>query len=190
MPRSPRGASSYRTFYEQLFARLEAMCGALDPETVFAIAGFDGGGPLNFCTIGSRSGDPFVTYVSCELAPREEQQPSPAGRYELLTTCDEEHWVRSVLSGIGRMSLEVSFGDGHTLDIGAWVAGSEPIQGVLFEQVYATEVDATPYAVLRVIGITRAEMDYARERGAEALIRALEHAGVYPRTIVSRPPVL
>ena len=79
---------------------------------------------------------------------------------------------------------------GHTLDIGAWVAASEPIQGVLFEQVYATEVDATPYAVLRVIGITRAEMDYAREHGSEELKRTLAVAGVYPRTIVSRSTVV
>ena len=110
------GMDAHR-FYAELFAPLGHTMGALDPDTLVAIVGFDAGGPLCFRTLGRGSGR-FTTYVSCELAVRAKQRPAAFGRYELLTTCDDEDWVRSILTSIGGMSLEAAFDDGHTLDIG------------------------------------------------------------------------
>ncbi len=118
----------YEAFYRMLYAPLKRKGGPLDPMTIFAIIGFDVGGPLNFCTIGRGSGKPFVTYISCELAPRHEQKPSKFGRYELLCTCDDEKWVRKIVTDIGRESLESTFGHNHTMDIGVWVKKRNPIQ--------------------------------------------------------------
>src|SRR5262245_7468527 len=92
----------YQEFYRQLFVPLEASIGPIDRDTIVAIIGFDGGGPLNFCTIGCERSGPCITYVSCELAVRDEQIPCEFGRYELLSTCDDEKWVRSIVSDIGR----------------------------------------------------------------------------------------
>jgi hypothetical protein len=103
-------------FYRLLFAPLEEAHGTLDVNTLVAIIGFDAGGPLNFCTFNANSPDLPTTYVSCELAQRVDQVPSELGRYELLATCAGEAWVRSTVTDIARMSLEVSFGHGHTLD--------------------------------------------------------------------------
>src|SRR5260221_14113422 len=108
-----------KRFYAQLFAPVEAQLGPIDSETLCAISGFDAGGPLNFCTIKNGADNPFITYVSCELAVRKEQQPCDLGRYELLCACDDEQWVRSIITRIGQESMHTAFGHGHTLDISA-----------------------------------------------------------------------
>ena len=179
----------YKRFYAELFAPLEAEIGPIDPYTICAIMGFDGGGPLSFNTIGANAGGPFITYVSCELAVRKEQIPSPLGRFELLSSCDDERWVRSVLSELGRMSMRIALGNGHTVDIGPHV-GEAPIQGVWLETTCCVRIDKKFYSVYRVIGITRPELEYKRARGSEALATALKAAGVYPHTAANRASVV
>jgi hypothetical protein len=182
--------TKHERFYRQLFAPLEKLIGPIGRDTLVAIIGFDAGGPLNFCTIGKGSGKPFVTYVSCELAVRPEQKPSESGRYELLIACDDERWVRSVLSDVGRMSLDEAFGHHHTLDIGPLVGPDPPIQGLIFEKVCDAVINGERFNVLRCIGITRSEMEFALKTGAQELIRKLKQAGVYPNTATHRASVL
>ena len=164
----------YKRFYGRLFKPIQAAIGPIDRLTIVAIAGFDGGGPLNFCTIGAEEGKEFITYVSCELSVRPEQVPSSFGRYELLATCNDETWVRRTLSNIGRMSMEETFDHGHTLDLGPTVSESDPIQGVFFEKVCAVEIEGENYGILRCIGISRAEMEHAQEWGSASLIELLK----------------
>lgn len=184
---------NYETFYEQLYAPLTRALGPLGPETIAAIVGFDMGGPLSFRTIGGNSG--FVTYVSCELAVRDEQQASSFGRFEVLATCDSEEWVRSVLTGVGAMSLEVAFDDGHTLDIGGWVntgwlKRKPPLQGLLFSEEYGVNIDGQPYGVMRCVGITRQELKFAQSKSVPELVAKLSQAGIYPNTLVGRASVV
>jgi hypothetical protein len=176
----------YDAFYEELFRPLERELGPIDRLTIAAIVGFDVGGPLQFSTFGHDGPVERRAYVSCELAPRAEQQPSHRGRYELLIHCADEQWVRSVLSDIGRMTLEVSFDDGHSLDFGPWVEPEATLQGVVFEHAWTATIDGSSYCVLRVIGVTRPELEYAQSRGVSALLSLLREAGVYPRTITDR----
>lgn len=185
-----RDSDGHQALYGQLFAPLERQLGAIDPHTIVALIGFDDGGPLNFCTIGARNESAYTTYISCELAVHAGQQPGEHGRYELLVSCDDERWARSILSEIGRMSLDIAFGDGHTLDIGAWVDEDAPIQGVIFEEVLATEIGGTEYSILRCIGITREEMEYALEQGSGKLLVSLQEAGIYPHTTLKRVSVV
>jgi Suppressor of fused protein (SUFU) len=180
----------YQRFYRELFAPLEAEIGPIDRHTIIAIIGFDCGGPLNFSTIGSERGERVITYVSCELAVREEQVPSDLGRYELLCSCDNEQWVRSKVTNLGRMSLETKFGHGHTVDMGEVVGPDATIQGVVFEAQYSAIIDGQTYGVFRIIGLTRAEMDYKRSHGFPALVRSLKRGGVYPHTLVARASVV
>jgi hypothetical protein len=180
----------YQRFYKQLFAPLEAQLGLIDPNSIFAIIGFDCGGPLNFCTIGADGAERVITYVSCELAVREEQVPSGLGRYELLCSCDNEQWVRSNLTNLGHMSLETKFGHGHTVDMGEVVGPDALIQAVVFEQQCSTTIDSRRYGILRVIGLTRAELEYKRAHGLPALVRVLKKGGVYPHTLVERASLI
>jgi hypothetical protein len=64
----------HQPFYEQLLAPIEAEFGPVDPMTIAAIIGFDAGGPLGFRTFGGQTGSACITYVSCELAIREDQR--------------------------------------------------------------------------------------------------------------------
>jgi hypothetical protein len=180
----------YQRFYRELFAPLEAEIGPIDQNTIFAIIGFDCGGPLSFSTIGADRGEPVITYITCELPVREQQVPSQLGRYELLCSCDDEQWVRSRLTDLGRMSLNTEFGDRHSVDLGVSVGANAPLQGVVFETQAFTIIDDHVYAVFRVIGVTRAEMEFKRTNGFEALIAKLKAAKVYPHTLVSRASVV
>lgn len=176
----------YKAFYEQLFQPLEAEIGPLDRDTIVAVIGFDAGGPLSFCTFGKTLGADFVTYVSCELAVRDDQLPAVFGRYELLTLCNDERWVRCNITALGHASLEMRFGDGHTLDIGAWVEPDETIQGLVFERASASRIGGKQFGVMRVIGITRPELEFAKHSGVSRLLDVLKEAYVYPRTDTGR----
>lgn len=183
----------YKQFYATLYSPLTASIGATDNNTIFAIIGFDAGGPLNFCTIGADSGSQIVTYVSCELAVRDEQFPTKRGgyRYELLSACDDEAWVRKILTNLGRMSLEVAFDHGHTVDIGPVVDSvTSPIQGVLLQKECTALYQGVRYGVLRCVGITRPEMEYAVSSGSDKLVARLKDAEVWPNTLVNRKSVL
>jgi hypothetical protein len=180
----------YDLFYRQLFAPLEVSLGPIDRDTIVAIIGFDMGGPLNFCTIGREGGRSSITYVSCELAVRDDQRPTEFGRYELLSSCDDERWVRSIISDIGRMSLDTEFGPGHSMDIGPWVKPTDAVQGVVFEEACRCQIGGAPFGVLRVLGVTRHEMEYAQAWGTPALLKRLKAAAIYPCTLVNRPSVV
>jgi hypothetical protein len=190
MPRSSGGlVVDYRDFYRRLFAPLEEANGRIRGETLVPVIGFDAGGPLSFC-IFEKAIENATTYVSCELAVRSEQKPSEFGRYELLATSDDEEWVRSVLSDIGRESFDAKFGDGHTLDIGAWVSADAPIQAVVLEMASTALIDRVPYGILRCVGVTRSELEFARKKGVRSLLRTLGDAGIYPRTLTERASVV
>ena len=180
MPRENR-TLDHATFYQQLFQPVEERVGPLDPDTIVAIIGFDAGGPLNLCTVG-RGTDEYVTYVSCELAVNVEQVASSLGRYELMVTCDDEGWAREVLSELGRMTLEVEFDAGHTIDIGPWVEPSCPTQGLLFEEFCRARIGGDPVGIMNVIGVTRSQLEAAIEHGADAVIAELKSRKTYART--------
>jgi hypothetical protein len=165
-----------------LFAPLEREAGCFDPDTLSEIVGFVAGGPLSFCTIGAKERF-HVTYVSWELAVRPEQVPSAFGRYELLTTCDDEPWVRTVITKVARMSLEAAFDHHNTLDIGAWVDGGAPVQGIVFVKANSLQIDGASYGVLRCIGVLRPELAVAQSSSAAAAIAQLKNRGAYPKIL-------
>jgi len=175
----------YTRFYKLLFQPIEERIGHVDDATLMAIIGFDCGGPLSLCTVG-HGRDRFVTYVSCELAVREEQHPGDVGRYEVMITCDDEGWAREVLSAVGRMSMESVLGHGHTVDIAPVVGPDCPVQGLVIEEFARVPIDARDYGILRFHGVTRPELEFAMSCGADELLERLGVAGIYPRTSVHR----
>jgi len=168
--------------YNELFKPVIEEFGPLDPATLTSIIGFDAGGPVSLCTVGRSQRRQFVTYVTCELALRDDQQVSEIGRYELLVTCDDEDWARSILTNVGQMTIEVAFGNGHTLDIGPWVEAGDSIQGLLFEQFSELRLERNEYAIFRVHGVSRPELDLARTSGTDVVLGDRRRSGVYPRT--------
>ncbi len=88
------------------------------------------------------------------------------------------------------MTLETVFGNGHTMDIGPWVEPDAPLQGVVFEEACRVRIDEVSFGVLRVIGVSRTEMEYAQEHGVPALVLKLNSSGIYPRTLINRKSTL
>ncbi len=182
----------YGKFYSALFSPLTTTIGPIDKQTIFHIMGFDGGGPVNLSTIGVDAGLHPVTYVTCELATRSEQVPAAKGgyRYELLASSDDQQWVGATLTGLGNMSLEVALGHGHTVDLGLNDSGGPAIQGVLLQEECRSMFNGTQYGVLRCVGITRREMDFARAESSASLVVRLKAGGVWPHTTLTRRSVL
>lgn len=146
---------NYRTFYSKLFRPLSQAIGPIDRDTIVAIIGFDFGGPLNFCTIGAKKKSSVVTYVSCELAVRQEQVPSSHGRFELMCHCDDEKWARQVLSKIGEMSLEAQFDHLHTVDMSPVVGRKAKLRGVVLERFVTAKIKSKEFSILRVHGVSK-----------------------------------
>lgn len=172
-----------KQFYDALFEPIVDRMGPLDRDTVVSIIGFDAGGPLNLCTVGHGQ-QAFVTYVSCELAARDDQQVADSGPYELMTVCDDEHWARTVLSGIARLGLDVELSDGHTIDIGALVGSGPVIQGAVLEEFASVAIQGKRYRILMVHGVSRDELEYAVAHGTDALLERRRGTGAYPKTPV------
>jgi len=175
----------YQRFYKQLFLPIEERIGHVDEASIMAIIGFDCGGPVTLCTVG-RGREPFVTYVTCELSVRDDQKPADFGRYEVMMTCDDERWAHKILTKLGQMSLEGVFGHGHTIDIGPAAGPDCPVQGLVVEEFARVTVDGKPYGILYFHGVTRSELEFAMESGADELLERLRQAGVYPRTSIHR----
>lgn len=177
---------NYRTFYSKLFCPIERNIGPIDRDTIVSVIGFDLGGPLNFCTVGAKKNQNIITYVSCELAVRKEQIPSSKGRFELLCHCDDETWVRSVLSTIGRMSLEAQFDHLHTVDISPIVGKAANLQGIVLERFASTKIEGEKFSLLRVHGISRRELEFAMEKGSDTLFTHLTSLDIFPNTLTTR----
>jgi hypothetical protein len=179
-----------KAFYETLTAPVEAVFGKRDPMTLSAIVGFSAGGPVSLFTFGAKSGAKFVTYLSCELACYEDQKRSSAGPFELLMTCNDEAFARTAMTAVGDVSLAAPLDDGHSIDLGPKLDEASPLQGVVLERFSTTTFGRKPYAVLRAIGVTRAELDYCRKTSVAKLIDRLKGTGVHPNTEVGRRSLL
>lgn len=175
----------YNRFYKQLFRPIEERVGHVDEASIMAIIGFDCGGPVTLCTVGYGR-EQFVTYITCELSVRDEQQPAEFGRYEVMMTCNDEAWARKILTKIGQMSLDGVFEHGHTVDIGQIVGPDCPLQGLVVEEFARVTVDGRGYGILRFHGVTRSELEFAMESGTDELLERLGRAGIYPRTSIHR----
>lgn len=175
----------YQRFYKELFQPIEERIGLIDEESIMSIIGFDSGGPVTLCTIGYER-EQFVTYVTCELSVRDEQQPAGFGRYEVMLTCDDEAWARKILTKIGQMSLESVFEHGHTVDIGEVVGADCPLQGLVVEEFARVSIDQSGFGILQFHGVTRSELEFAMESGTDELLKRLKSAGIYPHTSIYR----
>ena len=176
----------YERFYKHLFSPIEDRIGPFDKAGIMAIVGFDCGGPISLSTVGREQRKKFVTYITCELACRKEQQPASFGRYEFMMTCDDREWAHHILTKLGQMSLESAFDHGHTVDIRRIVPGNCPLKGLITEEFARAKIGRKSFGIMQVHGVTRPELDFARRFGADKLLDALKAARIYPRTSPKR----
>jgi Suppressor of fused protein (SUFU) len=171
---------------KEFFRAIDETIGPFDRPFQFRVFPFNAGGDLNFLTVGVGRHEPFITYVSWDLFGHEQQKRGSFGRYELLATCDDEPWCSDVLTKIGRLSLQEVFEPGDTLDIGPWVDAEASIQGIVFEDAFSTQLKHEHCGLLRCIGVTQPELEFAMRHGASAFVERLKRADIYPRTAIHR----
>jgi len=175
---------------KKFFRLLDEKIGPFDRPFQLRPFPFDVGGSLNFLKISGKNGKGFTTFVSWDLFGHEKQKRGKFGRYELLTDCDDENWCVEVLTQIGRQGLNEIIESGDTFDIGPLVKSDAPIQGVIFEEVLRAKLRrwilSEPCGLLRCIGVTRPELEFAKKHGVPALVEKLKQSGIYPRTISRR----
>jgi Suppressor of fused protein (SUFU) len=179
-------------FYRRLFAPVEAALGPFDREVGRPIVDFTSGGPVRLHTIGlARKAEVgFATFLTAQLALLPNQVPSEFGRFELMVTCNCQPWAQDVLRGIGRLSLTRQLGPGQWIDLSSWIYGGDPLKWILLEQFTNMQVEGNNYGILRCVGATEVERQYAQERGAAALLEKLAGAGAYPQINIERDTVL
>jgi hypothetical protein len=177
---------SFSLLSKEFFRAIEEQVGAFDRPFHFRVFPFDAGGDLNFLTVGAGRSEPFVTYISWDLFGQEQQSRGDLGRYELLATCDDKQWCSDVLTKIGRLGLQELFEPGDTIDIAQWVSPDAPIRGIVFENAFSAELLGEHCGLLRCIGVTRPELEFARRQGTPALLERLKRALIYPRTMIHR----
>lgn len=175
---------------KKFFRILDKQLGPFDRPIQFRVFPFGAGGSLNFLSVTTNGSAPFVTYVSWDLFGHAEQKRGKFGRYELMAACDDGSWCFNVLTMIGRYGLSQVIEPGDTIDIGQLTDQGAPVQGVVFEAALQARLFRSfrfeRCGVMRCIGVTRQELEFAISRGTPALIEALERAGIYPRTFTQR----
>ncbi|HYV48886.1 MAG TPA: suppressor of fused domain protein [Myxococcaceae bacterium] len=183
--------NDWDAFYRRLFKPLEADLGKVSEKAMVPIIGFSGGGPPSLSAVGRARGG-FTTYVTRELAcyPEQVDADDGGGPYELLITTNELPWALGAFTGVGRVSFEAALGPGHTLDLGTFAEPKDRLQGVVLDRVVTVPFGRKKFGILRAIGITRPEMEWAqRQPERYALLEKLKAAGVYPNSDVKRKSI-
>jgi hypothetical protein len=108
--------------FESLFNRVSRELGKVDDTASTGIIGFTGGGPVSMCKVGDGA-----AYVTVELSLNPGQLASAEGlRFELLYRGDlSVGTVHSLLTAVGRLSMNAVLGDGHTIDMSGALDGAE-----------------------------------------------------------------
>lgn len=181
------------TLAKQFFSIIDRGVGPFDRPFQFRPFPFDAGGALNFLTVGLGR-EKFVTYVSWDLLGHEQQKRGKLGRYELLAHCDDEQWCLNILTNIGRQSLVDVFEPGDTMDISPWIKNTSwTTYGIIFEEAFSIQIKIglknEQCGLLRCIGITKDEFEFARLHGIDVLIALLKDSGIYPKTILNRASI-
>ena len=136
---------NYEKFYTDLFSQVVNEYGELDPETLTAIVGFSGGGPVSLNKITSKN-----LFITCELALYPDQKLSTEKlRYELMATeFPDAEWCQSVFTALGNLSFNAALGDKHTIDIsGISESGPKLIKLSLFSK---SVINGENYGVYKV----------------------------------------
>lgn len=132
-----------------------------------------------------------VTYATCDLIGDDRQQPNRFGHYELMIcTRQEEEWAPRIISRVAGWTRRSILNPGELMELGDHAPEDSQIAGFLFdtpetEHPYFSVMGYAASLVL-CIGVTRRELDSAREHGPGPLLRALRENHVFPYTDLYR----
>jgi hypothetical protein len=128
-----------------------------------------------------------AVYVTAELTGKPD---SCYADYELMICHQsQQDWGPNVISRLAPYTLQAYVGAGESMDINSVTPPGSQIKAFLFD-TYATFTLLGQENELRLcIGITKPELQYKMQHGAEKLLALLKRHGVYPFTDLERDSV-
>ena len=136
---------------------------------------------------------PGMTYVTAELTGQDVGQlRTQLGHYELMICAKQElPEAAEFISQLARYTCEAKLEPGETMDCGPFFGTK--IKAVLFttpgEQATYFQFLGKRYGLLLCVGITGAELKFARAQGTDKLLTLLREHGVFPYTMPNRESV-
>ncbi|MCC7474850.1 MAG: suppressor of fused domain protein [Pirellulales bacterium] len=132
-----------------------------------------------------------VVYVTADLIGSKAQEPSFLGEYELMIVHrDELEWGRDLIGRLAHYTLDAELKAGDTMDLGPKTPEDSQIEALLFDDYASFEVMGNKAGLLLCMGITKDELNEARDEGSASLIQKLKAADVYPFTDLNRMSVI
>lgn len=131
--------------------------------------GLENGGTPDAITFSGFNQDGKL-HVSCELVGNPAQPANRDGQYELAVCFPEaDSWALNLMLKLCHYTLETPLNHGETMDIGPAVPKGSPISALAFRKIGSYTAFGKPASVICCIGITKRELKFARQHGAEAL---------------------
>jgi Suppressor of fused protein (SUFU) len=112
--------------------------------------------------------------------------------YELMI-CHREHetiWGANVVSRLAPYTQQAPLLSGESMDIDEATPTDSAIKALLFDTYRTFSMFGETFDIRLCLGITKDELQFKFDHGAEALLSKLRQAGVYPFTDLSRSSVL
>jgi len=129
-----------------------------------------------------------VVYVTAELTGKPDASYAD---YELMVchrTRDED-WGPNVISRLAPYTQEAYIAAGESMDIDQATPPESKIKAFLFDTYRTFTLFGQDNELRLCIGITKAELEFKMEHGADKLLELLKQRGVYPFTDLERESV-
>jgi hypothetical protein len=129
-----------------------------------------------------------IAYVTAELTGK----PNACyADYELMI-CHRQpsDWGPNVISRLAPYTQQAYIHPGDSMDIDSATPADSEIKAFLFDNYASFELFGTTFQLRLCIGITKAELMYKMEAGADPLLALLKEREVYPFTDLSRTSVV
>lgn len=113
-------------------------------------------------------------FVTCELVGSEGQKPNKQGQYELaICHFDNENWGVNIITKLSYYTLENEINHGETMDIKPFTPFLSNIVAVIFKDIGHFSYFNNTANVICCIGITKKELKWCWENGAEAFFQKI-----------------
>jgi hypothetical protein len=127
---------------------------------------------------------PGVAYVTAELTGKPDDCYA---EYELMICHrDDSTWGANIISRLAPYTQEAYIGSGESMDIDGAAPPELEIKAFVFDTYRTFTMFEKSFELRLCLGITKAELQFKMEHGAEALIKRLKQQGVYPYTDLPR----
>jgi hypothetical protein len=170
-------------------AALQGVLGEADDTVFHAPVPFHLGGFADVLSFHKHI--PGRVAATCELLGEASQKQNQLGSFELVVAHrDDNEWGPNLISKLARYTCDAKVEPGQTMDIGSAVPKGSTITGLFFVDYSRFKYGGKDAGLLLCIGVTADELAACRKRKQQEVFEALNAAGVYPYTDLSRASTL